>query len=165
MMKQSHDFCLGLCCKILLPLSLVMTAFFSRAAEAVTSSNVVTGQAGAKPLTAVLPASKGQQVQDAVDRALSWMATQQATDGSFPTLAAGQPAVTSLCVLAFLSRGHQPEVGPHGQRLSRAIDYVMACQKSNGLIALQPNEPKDPQETAQYASVYNHAISGVMLAE
>ena len=45
---------------------------------------------------------------------LGWLATQQADDGSFPTLPQAQPAVTSLCVLAFLSRGHQPGLGPYG---------------------------------------------------
>src|SRR5204863_2613380 len=78
---------------------------------------------------------------------------------------AGQPAVTSLCVIAFLSRGHQPGIGPHGQRLNRAIDFVLTCQKPSGLIALQLNDPQDALETAQYAAVYNHAISSLMLAE
>ena len=78
---------------------------------------------------------------------------------------AGQPAVTSLSVMAFLSRGHQPGNGPYGDRLNRAIDFVLSCQLPNGLISLQTNDPSDPLETAQYAAVYNHAISGLMLGE
>ena len=148
-----------------LGLFVVLLAATSLAADADGVTNYVDQAAASKPLAAVLSPARWQQVEDGVDRALVWLATQQAADGSFPTLTAGQPAVTSLCVLAFLSRGHQPGVGPHGQRLSRAIDYVMACQKPSGLIALQPNDPRDPEETAQYAAVYNHAISGVMLAE
>ena len=50
--------------------------------------------AGTRPLAAVLSPAKWQQVENAVDRALAWIASQQLTDGSFPTVDSGQPAVT-----------------------------------------------------------------------
>src|SRR5881394_3006172 len=88
-----------------------------------------------KSLMAALPPAKWQQVEKSVDRGLAWLASQQGADGSFPTLPQGQPAVTSFCVMAFLSRGHQPGVGPYGERLNRAIDFVLSCQLTNGLIS------------------------------
>jgi hypothetical protein len=60
----------------------------------------------AQAVAAVLPAEKWQQLESAVDRGLAWMAGQQVGDGAFPTYASGQPGVTSLCILAFLSRGY-----------------------------------------------------------
>jgi hypothetical protein len=135
------------------------------AAEVEKPTNQNTNAAAPKPLMAALPPEKWQQVEKSVDRGLAWIASQQAADGSFPTLPQGQPAVTSFCVMAFLSRGHQPGVGPYGQRINRAIDYVLSCQMTNGLISLQPpgsvHQDKEPSHTASY----NHAISGLMLGE
>lgn len=136
-----------------------------RAVESEKPTNQIARVTATKPLAAVLSPAKWQQVENSVDRALAWMASKQAVDGSFATLPAGQPGVTSLATMAFLSRGHQPGLGPYGQRISRAIDFVLSCQKANGLISLQTNDPRDEQETAQYAAVYNHAISGLMLGE
>src|ERR1019366_5856793 len=111
------------CRKILMLVGLLVVACRSApAAGADEAARPVVRGAGTRPLAAVLPPAKWQQVADGVDRALAWLSTQQAVDGSFPTLPAGQPAVTSLCVLAFLSRAHQPTVGLHERRLSRAID-------------------------------------------
>lgn len=114
------------------------------------------------PLAAVLPVQQWQQVEKTVDHALAWLASQQSGDGSFPTLQAGQPAVTSLVIMAFLSRGHQPGVGIYGRHLNRAIDFTLSCQLPNGLISLANNGFGDP---SAFASVYNHAISGLMLGE
>jgi hypothetical protein len=113
----------------------------------------------------VLPPAQWRKMEDSVDRALAWLASQQAADGSFPTYPAGQPAVTSLCVLAFLSRGHQPGVGPYGERLNRAIDFVVSCQMADGLFSFEVPGPVYIQRTASHTAVYNHGISGLMLGE
>src|SRR3990172_2265239 len=59
----------------------------------------------------VLTERQWHEVDHSVDRALAWLVTQQRPDGSFTTLDTGQPAVTALCVLAFLSRGLLPDEG------------------------------------------------------
>jgi len=151
--------------RLLFSLLLFFSADPVRAVENEKPANQVSKATAPKPLAAVLPPAKWQQVENSVDRALTWMAAKQAADGSFPTLPSGQPGVTSLATMAFLSRGHQPALGPYGQRINRAIDFVLSCQMANGLISLQSNDPRDEQETAQYAAVYNHAISGLMLGE
>src|SRR6185295_14855751 len=96
------------------------SAHHMRAVESEKPANHVTNFVASKPLAAVLPPAKWQQLEKSVDHGLAWIASQQAADGSFPTLPAGQPAVTSLCVLAFLSCGHQPGTGLYGQQLDRA---------------------------------------------
>jgi hypothetical protein len=80
-------------------------------------------------------------------------------------LSTAQPAVTSFCVLAFLSRGHQPGPGPYGRQLERAIDFVLSCQKEDGLICYDTPGPSWQFETASHTASYNHAIAGLMLGE
>ena len=55
---------------------------------------------------------------------------------SFPSNPVGQPAVTSLAVMAFLSRGHLPGQGRYGQQINRAIDIVLDQQSRRGYFSL-----------------------------
>jgi hypothetical protein len=63
----------------------------------------------------VLTDAEWQRVDASVDRALVFLASQQQPDGSFPTMSHAQPAVTSLCVLAFMAHGHNPGEGDYGE--------------------------------------------------
>ena len=58
-------------------------------------SSVVATQTN---LSSALPASQWARVETSVDRGLSWLASQQAEDGRFPSDDIGQPAVTSLAM-------------------------------------------------------------------
>src|SRR6185436_14422115 len=89
----------------------------------------------------------------------------QAKDGSFQTLATGQPGITSLAILAYLSRGEQPGLGRYGDNLNRALDYVLSCQMSNGLITLLPPGPVHQDKEPSHTAIYNHAMAGLMLGE
>jgi hypothetical protein len=110
----------------------------------------------------LLAPEEWKRLDHAVDRGVEFIAKSQEFDGSFPTSANGQPGVTSLCVMALLSRGHQPGKGPFGAPIERAIDFVLTQQ-----------DPKTGAIMAPYRAVgsrtddliYSHAISGVMLAE
>ena len=105
----------------------------------------------------------------AIVRALDWLASQGQRNGSFATMPDGQPAITSLCVLAMLAGGELPGEGPHGHQIESAIDYVIGCQKPNGILALvaPPGEivPQAVSQPIGRSAVYNHAIVGLMLAE
>ena len=76
-----------------------------------------------------------------------------------------QPAVTALCVLAFLSAGHVPGEGRYGTVIDKGIDYILSCQHPNGLITLvypgMPMKRQNPTHTAHY----NHAIAALVLSE
>jgi len=116
-----------------------------------------------EPATArlLLTADQWQRLDRAVDRGLGFLAKSQQADGSFPTGSGGQPGVTSLCVIAFLSRGHQPGKGPYGAVIDRAVDYVLAMQDpSSG--AIMPDRFIGGNNNGSH---YSHAISGIMLAE
>ncbi len=63
--------------------------------------------------------------------------------------------------MAFLSRGHLPGEGPYGPLLERAVDFVVSCQRANGLLARAGSGSGAIGKTANY----NHAISGLMLTE
>ncbi len=125
------------------------------------------GAASSEPprLAAALPEGRWKQVESSVDRALAWLASQQAADGSFQTAPAGQPAVTSLCIMAFLSRGHQPGYGPYGAQIDKAIDFVISCQMPDGLFSYLPPEAMHIDKRPSHTAVYNHAIAGLMLGE
>jgi hypothetical protein len=113
-----------------------------------------------------LTAAQWKRVDEGVDRGLAWLAAQQQDDGSFPTYETGQPAITSLAVMAFLSRGHAPGVGPYGQTIDRAIDFVLAQQRDNGLLfAGSTSMPVNNWGEGSHAAMYNHAIAGLMLGE
>jgi len=105
----------------------------------------------------------------AVDRGLSALHSGQKEDGSFPSLNYGQPGVTSLAIMAFLSRGHLPGEGPYGESLDKAIDYVLSYQKRSGLFATQDIDFARINHVfhgeAITAKTYNHAISMLMLGE
>jgi hypothetical protein len=117
----------------------------------------------------VLTPEEWRHVDASVDRALAWLVTQQREDGSFATLDRGQPAVTSLCILAFMAHGNMPGEGGYGKHLERAADYAMRCQKENGLITLVgpagPRISRSVEHDIGSAAAYNHAISSLTLSE
>lgn len=121
------------------------------------------------PSANVLSDVQWQQVDSATKRGLDWLAAQQQTNGSFPTMPYGQPGVTSLCVMAFAAHGHTPGEGPYGQVLEDAVRYIVSCQKPNGLVAqLAPAGMKisrNVSRTVGGTAPYNHGISSLTLCE
>jgi prenyltransferase beta subunit len=116
-------------------------------------------------LSDALSTEQWRRIDRAVERALFWLASQQNLDGSFPTREPGQPAITGLCVLAFLSAGHQPGVGEYGERLNRAIDFVLGCQQPDGVFTYLVPQNRHVHQGASHTATYNHAIAGLMLTE
>ena len=128
---------------------------------------LATGRAAdmREPLPQVLSEAEFATMLAGVDKGLAWLATQQDADGSFhtPLKDTCQPALTGLPVMAFLSRGHRPGVGPYGAVLDRAIDFTLLSQKGNGIFAWRTGlVPEwDPRQT----DTYSHAIAMLMLGE
>jgi hypothetical protein len=117
------------------------------------------------PRMDVLTEEQWKRVDDGVDRGLAWLAAQQQADGAFPSLETGQPAVTSLGVMAFISRGHVPGVGPYGDTLNKAIDFVLRQQRDDGLLYGAPTDMPYEYLEGSHTGTYNHAIAGLMLGE
>lgn len=116
-------------------------------------------------LSGALPASEWTRVESAVDDGLRWLVSQQLEDGRFPSDEIAQPAVTSLAVMALLSRGHLPDQGPYGENISRAIDFVLGTQRRRGYFSLLPVAPPAQHLTPSQTVTYNHSIAGFMLGE
>ena len=121
--------------------------------------------AASSDLSSAFPPAEWVRLEQSVDRGLHWLASQQAEDGSFPSNPVGQPAVTSLTVMAFLSRGHLPGQGRYGQLLDRAIDYVLETQSRRGYFSLLQIGPEGGHLKPPQTLVYNHCIAGLMLGE
>jgi hypothetical protein len=130
---------------------------------------LVGKRAADDPQSKVLTPDEWRRLDAAIDRAIEWLAAQQRPDGSFPTIERGQPGVTGLCVLAFMAHGYSPGDGRFGQQLDRATEYIVACQKQNGLVArLGPEGPRITQDVANAIgepAAYNHAIGSLALSE
>ena len=127
------------------------------------------GQESKQASTTDFSGTDFSQVEDSIERALDWLSTEQQPDGSYPTRINGQPGVTSLCVMAFAAQGHLPNRGKHGDQLRSAVDYIIKCQKPNGLLASVAPGGKQLSRQVSHAignpAVYNHAFSGLALSE
>ena len=118
------------------------------------------------PQNEILAEAQWEQLDAAVNRALAWLASRQKQDGSFAAPLQGQPAITSLSVMAFLSSGHLPGQGPYGAQLNLAVDFMLGSQRKDGLIArIQHSRPPRSSQDDFQLSHYNHGITGVCLSE
>ena len=92
----------------------------------------------------------------AIDQALGFLHRQQDADGAWRGGPgnAKNPAITGLCVMAFLAAGHIPGEGRYGTTVEKGIDWILKEQQPNGLIASQGGH-----------EMYQHGIATLMLAE
>lgn len=91
-------------------------------------------------------------IDEAVDSGLAYLAKAQKPDGSFDN---NCNAVVSLCVMAFLAKGYQPGLEPHGATINRGIDFILASvNPANGALI-----------GAGGGQMYSHNISVLMLSE
>ncbi len=91
---------------------------------------------------------------EAVDRALVYLQSTQQPNGSWVSQIGANTGITSLCVMAFLARGHTPGRGPHKETIDRAIRWVIR-QSRDGLII----------RDTSHGPLYSHGISTMMLGE
>ena len=79
-----------------------------------------------------------EKTKAAVDRALRWLRSQQAGDGSWGNNRE-RTAITAFTLLAFMSNGHVPNQGPYGQEISRGVKYLLACSRESDGYILGPS--------------------------
>ena len=96
------------------------------------------------------------RIDKATGRALAYLAQNQLKDGSFACPMKSNSGVASLCVMAFLAKGHTPGRGPYGEAINRGVDFVLANQTDNGLLV---------GATVSHGPMYSHLISSLMLSE
>jgi hypothetical protein len=106
-----------------------------------------------------------EPMDEAIDRGLSFLKDQQMPDGAWPSFGGarlfgngrgtGDPAVSALAVMAFMSAGHVPGEGKYGEAVSKGIRYVMSIQR-NGMFA---------GPMGGNTEMYYHGICTLMLSE
>jgi len=93
------------------------------------------------------------QAAEAIEKGLKFLASKQASNGSWPSGAA-TVAVTALSGIALLSAGNTPQGGLYSGSVQRAAAFlVSACDPQNGYISVQNS------------NMYNHGFATVFLAE
>jgi hypothetical protein len=109
------------------------------------------------PLTLADPPSPDTdippQVDKAIDTGLSFLARQQAKDGSFE---AGGPkiAMTGLTLMAFLACGDTPDQGKYGLIVRSALDFLVKSAPDDGYFGKLDG-----------SRMYGHGIATLALAE
>src|SRR5262249_14272004 len=110
-------------------------------------------------------ASRGMVTADgeeAIERGLSYLRSQQGTNGSFGTGAyRGNVAVVSLSGLAFMAGGHQPGRGAHGRVVTDALRFVLS-QESRGPV--NAGFLHNPNGTP-HGPMYGHGFGTLFLAD
>jgi hypothetical protein len=112
------------------------------------------------------PFGEEQATRAAIRRGLGFLATQQAreSDGSLPSVGtrSARLAVTALGALAYMSAGNGPGRGPHGQDVSRAIDYLLSRVDRNPTSARLGYISDAGDKTSQ---MHGHGFATLALAE
>lgn len=92
------------------------------------------------------------QSEQALARGLDWLARNQGPEGNWQSNDLG---LVSTGMLAFLSAGHLPGRGKHGEAVQRAMEYVLRNAKRSGLLNIA--EPR--------RGMYNHGLSTFVLGQ
>jgi len=100
-------------------------------------------------------------VDQAVQKALAFLAKRLASDASFASEVKNLNAVAGLAGMAFLSVGHTPGRGPYGGVVNRCIDFVLAtpAEGPHGGAA------KGWLGRSGHDKMYGHAIATLFLCE
>ena len=92
----------------------------------------ITAGGLASSQSAPVPAESLPSALDAsIAKGLSFLARQQAGDGSFGT-EGPKLATTGLSLLAFLATGNAPDLGKYGLAVHNAVDYLLVQQAPDG---------------------------------
>lgn len=96
------------------------------------------------------------EVEEAVDKALHYLAREQDPEGHYPAQYGKSTGVVGLAGMAFLSAGHLPGLGEFGETVNRCVDYILAAQQENGLL---------DRGDSGHGPMYAHNIATLFLSE
>ena len=115
------------------------------------------------------------ETEDAVERALKWLAKNQQSDGRWDPVAHGagtesrvfghdrqgaganaDTGITGLAVLAFLAGGHSHLEGPYRENLTAALNYLARQQRETGSLA---------GDARLFARMYCHSMALLAVSE
>jgi hypothetical protein len=102
-------------------------------------------------------AVKNSDINRVVNRGLEWLASRQSRMGSWSANSDRYPtSMTALSGMAFLCEGSTTTQGKYAPNIRRAVDYLVARSRSNGLIG-------DPVRDDRYT--YGHGFSMLFLSQ
>jgi hypothetical protein len=111
---------------------------------------------GASAQNAALANEITPELTAAVTKGVEYLVKQQGPDGAFGDGRFGRNvAVTSLASIAVMADGNLPGRGPHGDAISRAVDYVLQNATESGLIASDSSS----------GPMYGHGFATLFLGE
>jgi hypothetical protein len=105
-----------------------------------------------------------EATENAVKKALRWLAYHQEADGHWDTVKHGSgpktdTAMTGMALLAFAGAGHTEKVGEYADNVRRAVAWLKSKQQPNGLIY-------DTTDAGAHRGVgYPHAIATLAMVE
>lgn len=89
---------------------------------------------------------------------LKFLVDNQKEDGSWKgNTYSNFPGTVSLCLLALLAYGEDPNHGPYAKNITSAINYLLSCQDENGYIGMGKSQVA--------TNMYNHGFTTLALAE
>ncbi|NNE93345.1 MAG: prenyltransferase [Verrucomicrobiales bacterium] len=97
-----------------------------------------------------------EPVENAVEKALKYLAENQSSDGTYNDSYGRSVGVVSLVGMAYLSAGYTPGYGEYSENLDRCIEYVLDGQRSNGLL---------DRSDSGHGLMYAHNIATLFLSE
>ncbi|HYE21505.1 MAG TPA: prenyltransferase/squalene oxidase repeat-containing protein [Tepidisphaeraceae bacterium] len=127
---------------------------------------LVLGAVFAPVVRAAPPARTGEVAKDDVvvdDRtealikgAVKWLAAKQQPNGSWTTGRDNSHpvAMTGYTLMAMMAAGHLPGEGEYGKQVTKGMNYLMSCVRSDGYIT-----------NGGESNMYNHGIAAIALAE
>lgn len=130
---------------------------------------------GGRRAAAALARGGSEATEQAVDKALAWLASAQATDGHWSAAEHGggveravhghhrhgagaksDQGVSGLALLAFLGAGHTHRDGGHQATVDRGIRRLVAAQRADGSLA---------GDAEFFAALYCHGMATIALGE
>ncbi|MFK7959242.1 MAG: prenyltransferase/squalene oxidase repeat-containing protein [Phycisphaerales bacterium] len=95
-------------------------------------------------------------LEAAVQKGFAYLAAQQNDDGSFGHGRYGKHVgISSLCAIAFMADGNLPGRGPFGDRVERALEFVLDHATDAGLLAAETS----------HGPMYGHGFATLFLGE
>ncbi len=119
----------------------------------------VSPASGAELASGVLKSYR-DRVDTAIEQGLAYLASIQTPEGFFPDTRGQTTAIVSLAGMAFLAKGHTPGYGEYGEAINLCIDYVMRCQRDNGMLIHSSHGGQGSN-----GGMYSHNIAALFLSE
>lgn len=95
------------------------------------------------------------ELERVVVHGMDYLAETQQPDGSWPGTYGQLSGVVGLAMLTFLAHGEVPGEGKYGRVITRAVDYIVSTQASNGLLLGRRGG----------SAMYSHGFATLALAE